>query len=98
MTAPTPSKMDTIALALRDALATALADDLQRGKSSRDFARRTGLDKSIGWKLWRMTTAPSAVALLKVFPKTRGVRVILDAVQEKSRTRALAEYICSMKG
>jgi acetyl-CoA acetyltransferase len=40
MTAPTPSKMDTIALALRDALATALADDLQRSKSSRDFARR----------------------------------------------------------
>jgi acetyl-CoA acetyltransferase len=30
MTAPTPSKMDTIALALRDALATALADDFAR--------------------------------------------------------------------
>lgn len=96
MTAPTSSKMDTIALALRDALATALADDLQRSKSSRDFARRTGLDKSIGWKLWRMTTAPSAVALLKVFPKTRGVRVILDAVQEKSRTRALADEVARL--
>lgn len=80
-----------MALALRDALSMALAEHLQRSKSARDFARRLGLDKSIGWKLWRITTAPSAVAVLRVLPKSRGVAVMLEAVRTKARSRALAD-------
>lgn len=93
MAAPTPSTVDSVALALRDALAAALAEHLQRSKGARDFARRAGLDKSIGWKLWRMTTAPSAVALLRVLPKARGVRVILEAVRAKTQSRVLADDV-----
>lgn len=91
MSDPTPRGLDTSALALRDALAAALAEHLQRSKSARDFARRLGLDKSIGWKLWRITTAPSAVAVLRVFPKSRGVAVMLEAVRTKARSRSLAD-------
>lgn len=96
MPAPLPPTVESVALALRDALAAALGEHLQRSKSSRDFARRTGLDKSIGWKLWRMTTAPSATALLRVLPKARGVRVIVEAVRGHSRTRALADDVARL--
>ena len=91
MTAPPSASMESTALALRDALAAALVDHLERSKSARDFARRIGLDKSIGWKLWRISTAPSAVAVLRVLPKRRGVAVMLEAVRARARTGALAD-------
>ena len=98
MTATPPAGFDPVALALRDALAAALAEQLQRSKSARDFARRLGLDKSIGWKLWRIATAPSAVAVLRVLPKARGMAVMIDAVRAKARPRSLADEAARVAG
>ncbi|MBU6209007.1 MAG: hypothetical protein KGR22_03770, partial [Planctomycetes bacterium] len=96
MTAPLPSCDDELALALRDSLATTLEQHLERGRSSRDFARRLGLDKSLGWKLWRMSTAPSAAALLRVLPKSRGMQTMLDAVRVHSSSQALADQVARL--
>ena len=93
MPEPARPTIDSVALELRDALAVVLADQLRRSRSARDFARLTGLDKSIGWKLWRMSTAPSAVALLRVFPRSRGVRVMLDAVRRHAQPPRRAEEV-----
>ena len=93
MTTPLPSSEEELAVALRDSLATTLEKHIERGRSSRDFARRLGLDKSLGWKLWRMSTAPSAAALLRVLPKSRGMQAMLDAVRAHSPSRALADQV-----
>ncbi len=79
---PSPSKEEW-ATQLRDALAAALASTLARARSARDFARRLGLDKSIGWKVWRMATAPNGRAVLRVIPKQRGVKRIAEALRRK---------------
>ena len=92
----TPSREDELAIALRDALAAAFAVHLSRSQGSRDFARRVGLDKSLGWKVWRMSTAPSAAAFLRVFPKARGVRGLVETAQAKASPRALAEPVACL--
>lgn len=96
MTTPLPSSEEELAVALRDSLATTLEKHIERGRSSRDFARRLGLDKSLGWKLWRMSTAPSAAALLRVLPKSRGMQTMLDAVRAHSPSRALADQVSAI--
>lgn len=93
MTTPLPSSEEELAVLLRDSLATTLEKHIERGRSSRDFARRLGLDKSLGWKLWRMSTAPSAAALLRVLPKSRGMQTMLDAVRAHSPSRALVDQV-----
>ena len=96
MTEPTPSRENELAIALRDALAAALAVHLSRNQGARDFARRVGLDKSLGWKVWRMSTAPSAAAFLRVFPKSRGVRTLVETAEAKASPRALAEPVARL--
>jgi len=93
---PTPSREDELAIALRDALAAAFAVHLSRSQGSRDFARRVGLDKSLGWIVWRMSTAPSADAFLRVFPKARGVRGLVETARAKASPRALAEPVARL--
>ena len=96
MTQPTPSRENELAIALRDALAAAFAVHLSRSQGSRDFARRMGLDKSLGWKVWRMSTAPSAAAFLRVFPKARGVRALVETAVANSSPRSLAEPVARL--
>jgi hypothetical protein len=93
---PTPSRENELAIALRDALAAAFAVHLSRNQGARDFARRVGLDKSLGWKVWRMSTAPSAAAFLRVFPKARGVRTLVETAEAKASPRALAEPVARL--
>ena len=96
MTQPTPSREHELAIALRDALAAAFAVHLSRSQGARDFARRMGLDKSLGWKVWRMSTAPSAAAFLRVFPKARGVRALVETAVANSSPRSLAEPVARL--
>ena len=96
MAEPTPSRENELAIALRDALAAAFAVHLSRSQGARDFARRVGLDKSLGWKVWRMSTAPSAAAFLRVFPKARGVRALVETAEAKASPRALAEPVARL--
>lgn len=96
MPEPTPSRENELAIALRDALAAAFAVHLSRNQGARDFARRVGLDKSLGWKVWRMSTAPSAAAFLRVFPKARGVRTLVETAEAKASPRALAEPVARL--
>lgn len=85
------SREEALAVALRDALREALAQQLAKTGSIRQFAERMGCDKSLGWKLWRMATAPTGRAVLQVFPKARGVSKLLAAVKAKSGSPALVE-------
>ena len=96
MTQPTPSREHELAIALRDALGAAFAVHLSRSQGARDFARRMGLDKSLGWKVWRMSTAPSAAAFLRVFPKARGVHALVETAVANSSPRSLAEPVARL--
>lgn len=91
-----PSQQPSIehyASALRDALARALAEPLSRNRTVRAFSARVALDKSLGWKLWRMATAPTPDALLRVLPKSRGMRKIFAALRQQKIQLRMIESV-----
>ncbi len=59
--------------------------------SGRSFARAFGLDKTLGWQIHRVATAPDAATVLAAMPGRRGVAIFLEAVGTREADPALVD-------
>ena len=72
--------ISTASLRLQAAFRRGILAVLPHEPSGRSLARGLGLDKTLGWRIQRVASAPDAATVLSALPGERGIKLFIAAL------------------